>query len=74
MNPSVRQQILFKVSLFRFHFVFPLQYLDCYYDKNPVKQTASLNTFFISNLFAKAPGLNLRKKLSNLLSNHDTLN
>ena len=30
--------------------------------------------FYISNLAAKAPGLNLGKKLSNLLRNHDALN
>ena len=35
------QQLLFEVSLFRFHFVFALQYLLCYHCKYPVKQTAS---------------------------------
>ena len=30
--------------------------------------------FYISNLFIKAPGLNLGKKLNNLLSNRDALN
>ena len=30
--------------------------------------------FYISNLVAKAAGLNLGKKLSNLLSNHEALN
>ena len=29
---------------------------------------------YISNLVAKAPGLNLGKKLRNLLSNHEALN
>ena len=35
------QQLLFKVSLFRFHFVPVLQYLDCCCNEYPVKQTAS---------------------------------
>ena len=30
--------------------------------------------FYISNLVAKAPGLNLGKKLSSLLSNREALN
>ena len=41
MNPK-DQQHSFEVSLFRFHFVSALHYLDCYYNKHPVKQTASL--------------------------------
>ena len=41
------QQLLFKVSLFRFHFVPALQYLDCCCNEYPVKQTA----FVILNLF-----------------------
>ena len=32
------------------------------------------NFFYISNLVAKASGLDLGKKLSNLLSNHEVLN
>ena len=34
---SLSPQLLFEVSLFRFHFVFAFQYLDCYYEY-PVKQ------------------------------------
>ena len=36
------QQLLFEVSLFWFHFVSALQYLDCYYNEYPVKHTAYL--------------------------------
>ena len=39
---SPSQQILFEVSLFRFHFVSALQYLDCYYNEYTVNQTVSL--------------------------------
>ena len=35
------QQLLLKVSLFRFHFVPALQYLVCCCNEYPVKQTAS---------------------------------
>ena len=35
------QRLLFKFSLFRFHFVPAFQYLDCYCNEYPVKQTAS---------------------------------
>ena len=38
---SLSQRILYEVSLFWFHFVFALQYLDCSYNEYPVKQTAS---------------------------------
>ena len=37
---SLTQQLLFEVSLSRFHFVSALQYLE--YNEYPVKQTASL--------------------------------
>ena len=37
---SVSQQLLFDVSLFKFHFVSAFQYLDCYYNEYLVKQTA----------------------------------
>ena len=45
---SLSPQLLFEVSLFRFHFVSALQYLDCYLDcsEYPVKQT--LFFFFYS--------------------------
>ena len=33
-----------------------------------------LQVFYISNVVAKALGLDLGKKLSNLLSNHEALN
>ena len=39
---SWSQQHLFEVSLFQFYFVSEVQYLDCYYNEYPVKQTASL--------------------------------
>ena len=39
---SLRQQLLFKVSLFQFAFVSAFQYLDCCYNEYPVKQTTSL--------------------------------
>ena len=39
---SLRQKLSFEDSLFRFHFVFTVQYFDRYYYKYPVKQTASL--------------------------------
>ena len=44
INPEnhLVDNFLFKVSLFRFHFVSALQYLDCRYNGYPVKQTASL--------------------------------
>ena len=52
------QQLLFKVSLFRFHFVPALQYLDCCCNEYPVKQTASFYprsplkpVFFVSFFF-----------------------
>ena len=32
-----------------------------------------LHVFYISNLVAKAPGLDLGKKISNMLSNHEAL-
>ena len=35
------QQLFFEVSFFRFNFVSPIQYLHCYYNEYPVKQTAS---------------------------------
>ena len=38
---SLYQQILFEVSLGRFHFVSALQYLGSYCNEYPVKQTAS---------------------------------
>ena len=38
---SLSQQLLPEVSLFRFHFVSELQYLDRYFSEYPVKQTAS---------------------------------
>ena len=41
MNPRSPRQLLFK-PLFRFRFVFALQYLDCYYYEYAVKQMASL--------------------------------
>ena len=37
---SVRQQLLFDVSLFKFHFVSAFQYLDCYYNECLAKQAA----------------------------------
>ena len=39
---SSSQQIFFKIYFFRFYFVSPIQYLDCYDNEYPVKQTASL--------------------------------
>ena len=52
------QQLLLKVSLFRFHFVPALQYLDCCCNEYPVKQTASFYprsplkpVFFVSFFF-----------------------
>ena len=36
---SLSQQLLFEVSVFRFHFVSALQYLDCYDNEYPVTQT-----------------------------------
>ena len=39
---SLTSQLLFQVSLFRFHFVSECQYLDCFYNEYPVKQTALL--------------------------------
>ena len=39
---SSSQQHLFDVSLFNFHFVSALQYLDCYYNEYLVKQTGVL--------------------------------
>ena len=44
---SKSQQLLFKVSLFRFHFVSTIQYLNCYYNGYPMKQTASLSSLLI---------------------------
>ena len=41
-HKSLSQQLLFEVSLFRFHFVSALQYLECCYNEYPVKQAASL--------------------------------
>ena len=35
-------KFLFEVSSFSFHFAFALQYLNCYYERYTVKQTASL--------------------------------
>ena len=35
-------QLLFKVSLSRFHFISALHYLGCHYNEYPVKQAASL--------------------------------
>ena len=40
---SFSQQLLFEFSLFRFHFVSAFLYLDYFYKKYPVKQTASLH-------------------------------
>ena len=40
---SLSQQLLFEVSLFRFHFVSALQCLDYCYKEYQVKQTASLS-------------------------------
>ena len=37
-------------------------------------QLLTAHFFYISNLVTKAPGLNLDKKLSNLLNNGETLN
>ena len=34
---SLTQQLLFEVSLFKFHFVSALQYLYCYYNEYTVK-------------------------------------
>ena len=45
------QKLLLEVSLFKFHFVATLQYLDRYYNKYPVKQTALL--------YLKLPSSNL---------------
>ena len=39
---SLSLQLLFKVSLFRFHFVSQLQYLDYYCNKCPMKTAAFL--------------------------------
>ena len=36
---SLSQQLLFEVSVFRFHFVSALQYLGCYDNEYPVTQT-----------------------------------
>ena len=47
---SLRRQLLFDVSLFGFHFVFTLQYLDYYYEC-PVKQTASLQLSWKPDFF-----------------------
>ena len=38
----LRQQRLFEISLLCFHFFSTLQYLDCYYNEYPLKQTAFL--------------------------------
>ena len=37
------QQRLLEISLLCFHFVSTLQYLDCYYNEYPLKQTAFLH-------------------------------
>ena len=39
---SMSPQLLFEVSLFSFHFVAALQYLDCFCNEHLVKETASL--------------------------------
>ena len=39
---SLGPQLLFEVSLFRFHFVSILQYLDRYYNEYPLNQTVLL--------------------------------
>ena len=39
---SLSRQLLFQFFLFRFHFVSPLYYSDCCYNKYPVKQTSIL--------------------------------
>ena len=39
---SLCQQLEFEVSSFGFYFVSALQYLDCYYKKNPLKWTGLL--------------------------------
>ena len=36
------RQLLLKVYLFSFHFIFALQYLDYYDNEYPMNQTASL--------------------------------
>ena len=41
--PNIIESLTFVWSfLFRFHFTFARQYLDCYYNEYPVKPTASL--------------------------------
>ena len=44
------------------------------YIKNVISKAFKYTFCHISNLVAKAPSLNLRKKLSNLLSNREALN
>ena len=39
---SSSQQLSFDFSLFTFYFLSALQYIDCYYNKYPMKQTTSL--------------------------------
>ena len=48
---SLSQELLLEVSLFWFHFVSALQYLDRYYDEYTMKQTASLNTIVALETF-----------------------
>ena len=42
--------------------------------KLSLTQVNHIHFFYISNVVAKAPGLNLSKKLSDLLSNREALN
>ena len=52
---SVSQKLLFKVSLFRFHFVSTIQYLNYYYNGYPMNQTASLSSLLIMHKLPLKP-------------------